>query len=241
MKKTITRTLTYYKGPSPKCKYCGSSDTSYKREIEVPYGVMIDTYPPHIILVTCHKCHKEFTVNLIEEGYVKKDGVTPTKECPDTSDTFTDEEMFELKEYIAEKKKKEVKDLTGLYKKEVNKAELEEYVQAHRGRLFNRVLFKMIDDRGLKDVDVYKKAGVDRRIFSKIKSKDGFIPSKDTIVRLCFGLGLDSNQANTFLNIAGYALTPSEVKDIVIMFCLDRKYDYSKVDQAYEKLEREGK
>lgn len=83
----------------------------------------------------------------------------------------------------------------------------------------------MIDERGLVDTDVYKKANIDRRLFSKMRSKD-YHPRKNTVIKLIFAIELDIDDAEELLESAGYCLTNSSLRDVIIMYFLEiKEYD----------------
>ncbi len=83
---------------------------------------------------------------------------------------------------------------------------------------FQKLLFKYIDERGLKDSDVYKKVHIDRRLFSKIRN-DEYHPSKETVILLGLALELDEKQFDEFINSASYSLPKNNVYDLIIRFC----------------------
>lgn len=83
---------------------------------------------------------------------------------------------------------------------------------------FQRLLFKYIDDRDLKDSDVYKKVHIDRRLFSKIRNED-YHPSRETVILLGFALELKENEIDELLASASYSLPKNNVYDLIIRFC----------------------
>lgn len=99
---------------------------------------------------------------------------------------------------------------------------------------FSEVLLKMIDDRNLIDVEVYKKANIDRRHFSKMRNRK-YHPRKNTIIKLVFAMELDIENTNVLLKTAGYVLTTSDLRDIIIMYFIEHKeYDLFKVNDVLE-------
>ena len=96
-------------------------------------------------------------------------------------------------------------------------------------------LFKIIDERGLKDSKVYKNADIDRRLFSKIRSDSDYHPSKSTAIRLCLALELDIVETENLLETAGYCLSMSDTTDLVIRYCIEHKtYDIISVNEAID-------
>ena len=85
--------------------------------------------------------------------------------------------------------------------------------------------------KSLKTTTVYKRALMDRRLLSKILSDKNYQPSKDTAIALCFALHLSLNQAVDLLNRAGYALSHSILRDIIIVYFLKNYiYDLNKIN-----------
>ena len=104
---------------------------------------------------------------------------------------------------------------------------------------FNEVLLSFIDKKNMKDVDVYKKANIDRRHFSKMRSPD-YHPSKNTIIKFVFALKLNIKECNALMDSAGYALTNSNLRDIIIMFFIEnKKYDLDVINEVLEKYNLE--
>ena len=102
-----------------------------------------------------------------------------------------------------------------------------------RSETFSEMLLRLIDERGLKDPDVYNKALIDRKLFSAIKCKKNYKPGKQTALAFALALELDINTAREFLAKAGYALSPSDKSDIVVEYCIRQKiYDLYDVNLA---------
>lgn len=108
------------------------------------------------------------------------------------------------------------------------------YIDANKGPTFTSMLLQYIDQSGETDVEIYKKAGVDRRLFSKIRNMQTYKPRKQTVVALTLALELSMLEAETFLCAAGHALSISERWDLVVKFCLENQiYDIDSVNQAF--------
>lgn len=86
---------------------------------------------------------------------------------------------------------------------------------------FSEMLLQMIDEKGLKDSDVYKSANIDRRLFSKIRGNKDYVPSKKTAISLCLALQLEMNEARKLLAAAGYAFSASSKFDLIIMYLIE--------------------
>ena len=107
---------------------------------------------------------------------------------------------------------------------EIEEAEnMEEYVKRNKKTTFRDLLMSYIDERGLVDAQVYKKAGLDRRHFSKIRSDQNYRPSKKTVLSLCLALELDEEKTGELLGSSGYVLSDSNTFDLIIRFCLEKE------------------
>jgi len=94
-------------------------------------------------------------------------------------------------------------------------------------------LFRLIDAAELKDSTVYKRADIDRRLFSKIRSDAAYHPSKNTAVKLCLALQLDIVQTERLLESAGYCLSMSDTSDLVVRYCIEhRRFRVTDVNEA---------
>ncbi len=97
--------------------------------------------------------------------------------------------------------------------------ELEEALRRKRSS-FQKELFRLIDRSGLTDPQVYKRAHISRKLFSKIRCDENYIPSKNTIIALAAALELSLDETQDLLNVAGYSLSPSSDFDIIIEHCI---------------------
>ncbi len=84
---------------------------------------------------------------------------------------------------------------------------------------FQTKLFKLIDEKKLKDSDVYNKVNIDRRLFSKIRSNKDYHPSKETIILLGLALELMEEEFVDLLSSASYSLPMNTTFDLIIRFC----------------------
>ena len=88
---------------------------------------------------------------------------------------------------------------------------------------FQTMLFKLIDNKNLKDSDVYNKVHLDRRLFSKIRSDKNYHPSKETVILLAIALELTEKQLDELLDSASYSLPKNNKYDLIIRFCFINK------------------
>ena len=106
---------------------------------------------------------------------------------------------------------------------------------AHMSDTFPQYLLYLIGRKGLKNADVYKRAIVDKKVFSKIKNNPDYHPQKLTALCLCIGAMLDLDEARDLLARAGYALSPCDKTDIIFSYFIENKiYDMIEVDIQLE-------
>ena len=98
---------------------------------------------------------------------------------------------------------------------------------------FSERLLRMIDERGLTDSQVYTKANVDRRHFSKIRKDVNYAPNKKTVLAFTIALELSLDEAKDLLRSAGFALSRSSKTDIIVAYFLQNKiYDMFEINDV---------
>ena len=101
----------------------------------------------------------------------------------------------------------------------------------HLDKTFQEYLFMLIDRKGLSDPEVYKKANIDRKHFSKIRSNVDYQPSKKTALALAIALELSLDETRDLLLRAGLALSPSIMFDRIIEYCIkEKKYNIYEIN-----------
>lgn len=117
----------------------------------------------------------------------------------------------------------------------ISREELEKYMAENRKVSFGSMLLMLIDERSEKDSDVYKRAFLDRRVFSRIRCDNRYQPSKNTAIRLALSLALDRTNFDELLKTAGFILSNSDVNDLIIAFCVEHKiYDLWHINSILE-------
>ncbi len=115
----------------------------------------------------------------------------------------------------------------------------------HMGSLFSRLrsklnkadetfserLLRLIDESGMTDVEVYKRAGIDRKLFSKIRTDKNYHPKIRVVYAFIFVLRLNLDDARDLLASAGYSISPAHEYDLAMQYCIEEGFDIDTVNE----------
>ena len=105
------------------------------------------------------------------------------------------------------------------------------YLNCKKTMNFNDTLFTYIDKSGHKDSEIYKNANIDRKLFSKIRCDNNYIPKKNNVIKLCLALKLNKKEFNNLLNSAGYCLLTTKFDQIISYFIENNIYDLNVINE----------
>ena len=97
---------------------------------------------------------------------------------------------------------------------------------------FSETLLRYIASKGKTDVEVYKRANIDRRLFSKIRT-GGYMPRKRTVLALAVALELTIDETTHLLEQAGLSLSPTQQFDVIVAHSISKgRYDIDKINEV---------
>ena len=116
--------------------------------------------------------------------------------------------------------------------RKIKKRKLEDLIN-HLEETFSEMLLRFIREREIYEAEVYKKANIDRKHFSKIRNNKDYRPSKETVLAFAIALELSLDESKDLLNTAGFAFSSSSRFDLIIQFFIEeRDYDIFKINEA---------
>ena len=114
-----------------------------------------------------------------------------------------------------------------------------EQLMSEIGETFTERLLSLIDDRGMTDVEVYKRANIDRRLFSKIRSNPAYHPRKQTVLALAIALRLNLEDTIDLLTRAEYALSPGSKGDLIVRYFIEHEvFDIMTINFALDEYDQ---
>ena len=105
----------------------------------------------------------------------------------------------------------------------------------HTDDILQDKIRKTILSKKLDEIEVYKNADVDRKLFSKIRTQPDYHPNKNTLLKLCLAMNMNTEEAEELLNTAGYSLSRSIRSDLILRYCFAHNvFDVITVNQILD-------
>lgn len=150
------------------------------------------------------------------------------------NDELLDEADYDSEELLEENELESPKPTGSYFDIEEHESRLEERIK-HLSDTFSQYLLYLIQDKKMENSEVYKRAIVDKKTFSKIKNNVNYHPQKITALCLCVGAKLNLDESKDLLARAGYALSPCDKTDIIFSYFIENEiYDMIELDIQLE-------
>lgn len=163
-------------------------------------------------------------LSYIRDNYVSGSGIQ-------FSIGLSDDDLSEKKR---EERKERYRRANEIFVHKIPLDELKRSLEEEEPRLeksFSDTLFELIAEHHADEVDVYKKANLDKRLFSKIRNNPAYHPTKATVLSLCIALKLDIEETEILLNTIGATLSMSDMSDVIVKaFILNEIYDLEELN-----------
>lgn len=167
--------------------------------------------------------HKDIQA-YIDDNYVGPDGLSMSEYSADERRRFL---MGNVSLPMSARKLKPKRldladDGLPMYSPMPNPDELLARIDQQKEESFSQRLLRLIDESGMTDAECYKRANVDRRHFSKIRSNKNYHPKKTTAIAFAVALELSLDETQDLLQSAGYTLTHSSRADVIIEYFIEK-------------------
>ncbi len=114
---------------------------------------------------------------------------------------------------------------------------LDDFINIQKNESFSEMLFRLIREKNLSEVEIYKTAGITAQHFSKIRSDRSYRPTKETVLALALALKLDLPETKDLMRTAGLAFTHANKMDMVVeYFIINKNWNIFDVNEALDNL-----